>query len=232
MNLPPEQCREAGQAGLLHDIGKALMPSEVLNKPGKLTDGEFAVMKTHPERGHELLVEGRGAGAMALDVCLHHHERVDGTGYPHRLSGDAFGLHARMGAVCDVYDAITSNRPYKAGWDPAESVAKMASWKGHFDEAVFAAFVRSIGIYPTGSLVRMASGRLGVVVEQNPEQLAAPVLKLFYSTKASMPFAPVRLDLARDATSDRIVGRESPERWGFKNLDDLWLDPDLRKASK
>ncbi len=232
LGLAPEQCREAGQAGLLHDIGKALMPGDVLNKPGKLTDDEFKVMKTHPERGHELLVEGRGAGEMALDVCLHHHERVDGTGYPHRLSGDGLSLHARMGAVCDVYDAITSNRPYKAGWDPSESIAKMASWKGHFDERIFAAFVRSIGIYPTGSLVRMASGRLGVVVEQNAEQLSAPVVKLFFSTKSNMPFAPVRLDLARDATSDKIVGRESPERWGFKQLDELWLDPDLRKASK
>jgi hypothetical protein len=137
-----------------------------------------------------------------------------------------------MGAVCDVYDAITSNRPYKAGWDPAESIARMASWKGHFDEPVFGAFVRSIGIYPTGSLVRMDSGRLGVVTEQNLGKPAAPVVKLFFSTKSNMPIPPVRVDLAAGQTSDRIAGRESPERWGFKQLDDLWVDPDVRRATK
>lgn len=230
LGLDTDTARAAGQAGLLHDLGKALMPLAVLNKPGKLTDAEYDIMKTHPERGHALLLEGQGAGEMALEVCLHHHEKVDGTGYPHKLAGDAVTRMARMGAVCDVYDAVTSNRPYKAGWDPGESIARMASWKGHFDEAIFAAFVRSIGIYPTGSLVRMESGRLGVVVEQNPDKPSAPVIKLFYSTKSNMPFAPIRLDLAR-GSNDRIVGRESAEKWGFKQIDDLWLDPELRRSS-
>jgi HD-GYP domain-containing protein (c-di-GMP phosphodiesterase class II) len=232
LGLDDAACRHAGLAGLLHDIGKALMPLDVLNKPGKLTDAEYDIMKTHPERGHALLLEGRGAGDAALEVCLHHHEKFDGSGYPHGLKSDQISQLARMGAVCDVYDAITSNRPYKAGWDPAESIARMASWKGHFDESVFASFVRSIGIYPTGSLVRMASGRLGVVVDQNRDVPAAPVVKLFFSTKSNMPITPVRLDLARGATSDRIAGRESPERWGFKQIDDLWIDPELRQASR
>jgi HD-GYP domain-containing protein (c-di-GMP phosphodiesterase class II) len=232
LGLPDDECRQAGHAGLLHDIGKALMPPQVLNKPGKLTAAEFEVMRSHPGRGHALLVEGRGAGAATLEVCLHHHEKIDGSGYPHGLAGEQVSLLARMGAVCDVYDAITSNRPYKAGWDPAESIARMASWKGHLDERVFACFVRSVGIYPTGSLVRMESGRLGVVVEQNPGNLPAPVLKLFYSTKSEMPIVPVRLDLATAHTSDRIAGREAPERWGFKHIDELWLDPELRRASR
>ena len=227
-----EACRQAGLAGLLHDIGKALMPEALLAKPGKLTDAEFDVIRAHPARGHALLLEGRGASEAALEVCLHHHEKIDGSGYPDKLAGEHVSRLARMGAVCDVYDAITSNRPYKSGWDPAESIARMASWKGHFDEKILGSFVRSVGIYPTGSLVRMDSGRLAVVVEQNLDKLSAPVLKLFFSTKSNMPIAPIRLDLAHDRTSDRIVGRESPERWGFKQLDELWLDPALRRASR
>jgi HD-GYP domain-containing protein (c-di-GMP phosphodiesterase class II) len=231
LGMDQDACRRAGLAGLLHDLGKAVMPLEVLNKPGRLTDEEFAVMRTHPERGHELLLEGNAVGAEALEVCLHHHERVDGSGYPHGQAGDTISHLARMGAVCDVYDAITSNRPYKAGWDPAESIARMASWKGHFDEAVFGAFVRSLGIYPTGSLVRLESGRLAVVLEQNPQSLVSPVVRVFFSTQQQLHISPSRLDLSRPRCQDRIVARESPERWGLGRLDDLWLDPEIRRRT-
>lgn len=220
LGLPADACREAGLAGLMHDLGKAAMPLDVLNKPGKLTDAEFAVMKSHPVRGHEMLVEGRGASEAVLDVCLSHHERMDGTGYPHRLPGDRISLVARMGAVCDVYDAITSNRPYKAGWDPAASIAAMASWQGHFDPAVFKAFVKSLGIYPVGSLVKLQSGRLAVVVEQNAQSLAAPRVKVFFSTRSNLPIAVQVLDLIRG--TDKIVSREDPKAWGFPHLEELW----------
>jgi hypothetical protein len=155
-----------------------------------------------------------------LDVCLHHHERIDGHGYPHGLSGTAFRLIARMGAVCDVYDAITSNRPYKAGWDPGESVAQMARWKGHFDETVFAAFVRSLGIYPTGSLVRLASHRLAVVVEQNASSLTTPIVNAFLSTRTRESIALQRVDLS--SGMDRIVCREPRGDWKIEGLEKFW----------
>lgn len=222
--------REAGLAGLLHDMGKAVMPSEVLNKPGKLTDDEFKIMKAHPLRGFEMLREGGTATEGALDVCLHHHEKIDGSGYPHGLRGDQISRLAKMGAVCDVYDAITSDRPYKNGWDPAESVRKMAEWRGgHFDDIVFQAFVKSLGIYPIGSLVRMQSGRLAVVCEQNPESLVTPKVKVFFSTRSQLHIPPELLDLSSPACSDRIAARESNAQWKFTHLDELWAGADALK---
>lgn len=220
MGLDRAQCEAAGSAGLFHDLGKAQMPLEVLNKPGKLTDAEFDIIKTHPQVGYDLMMKVDGVTQTTLDVVLHHHEKFDGTGYPHGLSGESINLYARMGAVCDVYDAITSNRPYKSGWDPAESIARMATWQGHFDPAIFKAFVKSLGIYPVGSLVRLKSGRLAVVTQVHPEALTKPSVKAFFSTTANMPITVRELDLRR--SSDHIIGREQPETWGFKNLDAIW----------
>jgi len=223
MGLAEAQVREAGLAGLLHDMGKAKVPLEVLNKPGKLTAEEYQLIKGHPRLGHEMLRESGVASAMALDVCLHHHERPDGQGYPEGLSGEAFSLLARMGAVCDVYDAITSNRPYKEGWLPADSIAKMAEWTraGKFDAAVFRAFIDCVGIYPVGSLVRLASERLAVVIEHNPQAPVTPRVKVFFSLRSQLTVPTETLDLSLPGSRDRIVGRESNVKWRFPFLDTL-----------
>ncbi|MBX9959836.1 MAG: HD-GYP domain-containing protein [Burkholderiaceae bacterium] len=223
LGLDEAQTRSAGLAGLLHDLGKARMPMEVLNKPGKLTESEFGVMKSHPVEGHQMLLAVGNVDPIVLDVCLHHHEKTDGSGYPKGLKGDEISLFAKMGAVCDVYDAITSNRPYKAGWDPAESLRKMAEWaKGHFDHQVFQAFVKSLGIYPIGSLVRLSSGRLAVVVEQSSRSLTMPLVKAFYSTKSDLRIPPELIDLSAPGCNDKIAGREDPAQWKFPDLNELW----------
>ncbi len=226
LDLDEDATREAGMGGLLHDLGKAVMPMEVLNKPGKLTDEEFAIIKSHPVEGHRLLLEAGTAGEVPLDICLHHHEKTNGRGYPHGLKDEQITLFAKMGAVCDVYDAITSNRPYKAGWDPAESIRRMTEWSdGHFDPRVFQAFVKSIGIYPTGSLVKLASGRLGVVIEQSEKSLLAPKVKVFFSTKSKLYIPPELIDLSRPDARDKIVGREEAATWGISDIDRFWAQP-------
>ncbi len=223
LELDEDMMRECGLAGLLHDLGKMGIPNKILNKPGKLTDEEFTTIKSHPQIGASILMDNPLVSPMVLDVVLHHHEKVDGSGYPHKLSGDTISLFAKMGSVCDVYDAITSNRPYKKGWSPAESIRKMAEWsKGHFDEAVFQAFVKTVGIYPTGSLVRLESGRLGVVTEQSETSLLTPKVKVFFSAKMKTPILQETLDLSKLIGKEKIIGRESPEDWGFRNLDELW----------
>lgn len=224
LELDDEQIRLAGLAGLLHDIGKMAVPLPILNKPGKLTDEEFNAVKQHPAKGHQMLLETPGMPEAALDVCLHHHEKIDGSGYPEGLKGDQISLFARMGAICDVYDAITSNRPYKQGWCPAESLRRMAEWsKGHFDERLFAAFIKCIGIYPVGTLVRLKSERLGVVVElPTGQSLIKPKVRIFYSAKASSYVRPELVDLASPAVTDSIVAREDALAWGLKDIDRYW----------
>ena len=209
-----EDLRSLGMAGLLHDIGKVGIPEEVLNKPGRLTDEEFEIIKQHPVHGWEILKASYDVNEMALDVCRHHHERVDGQGYPDKLSGDALSVFARMGVVCDVYDAITSERCYKDPWEPAVALRKMAEWReGQFDEAIFQAFVKTVGIYPAGTLVKLHSGRLGVVTDQTDAGLLKPKIKVFFSGKSGIPIPQEIVNLAR--SQDSIESVEDPQRWGF-----------------
>lgn len=226
LGLSESETKQAGLAGLMHDIGKAAIPLEVLNKPGALTEQEFDLVKLHPEKGHALMLQAQIDDPVSLDVCLHHHEKVDGSGYPKQLKGNEISLFAKMGAVCDVYDAVTSNRPYKSGWEPGVSLQRMAQWKNHFDETVFKAFVKSVGIYPVGSVVLLKSGRLAVVIDQSPKTLLQPIVKVFFSTKSNARIPVEVLDLSKASAMDEIVGHESAHSWGVDNVHELWTPAD------
>jgi HD-GYP domain-containing protein (c-di-GMP phosphodiesterase class II) len=227
LNLSETETRQLGLAGLMHDLGKAQVPLAVLNKPGALTEEEFALVKKHPEFGHALLLQANINDPVTLDVCLHHHEKIDGTGYPKRLKDEEISLYAKMGAVCDVYDAITSNRPYKAGWEPGVSLKRMAQWSNHFDQTVFRAFVKSVGIYPIGSVVMLKSGRLAVVVDQTPKTLLQPMVKVFFSTKSKTHIPVTLIDLSKPNAQDEIIGHESAATWGVHNVHELWSEPSV-----
>ena len=215
LGLEGEDLRQAGIGGLLHDVGKMKVPDEVLNKPGRLTDAEFALIRRHPGDGHAILLETPGVGPVPLDITLHHHERIDGSGYPKKLAGEEISTMARMAAIVDVYDAITADRCYHTGMAPTEALRKMWEWSSaHFDQRLLQGFMRCIGIYPVGSLVLLESGRLGVVIEQNEKSVLTPVVRIFFSTRSNGYIIPENIDLARSpGSNDRIVSGESPDKW-------------------
>lgn len=223
LGLDEKMVQTAGLGGLLHDIGKIRIPLAVLNKPSSLTEDEFAIVQGHPSAGFHILQHNGGFPQEVLEICLHHHEKVDGSGYPDKLTGDRISLMAKMGAVCDVYDAITSDRPYKVGWRPGTAIRKMAEWsKGHFDEKIFHAFVKAVGIYPTGSLVKLSSGHLAVVCDQEEGALLKPVVKLVYSIHEEQRIDPEHINLSHH--DHEIVSQEDPARWGFQDIDEIWRD--------
>ena len=213
LELPRDIIHEIAVGALLHDVGKAKVPDDILNKPAKLTDAEFAKMKSHVVQSKIILQGTPGISQIALDVAAQHHERFDGTGYPNKLKGDEISLYGQMGAIVDVYDAITSNRVYHKGMAPTEALRKLLEWsKFHFNPTLVQAFIRAVGIYPTGSLVRLESRRLAVVQAQNPENLMQPVVKVIFHTRGYY-LTPETVDLRH--SQDRIVGHEDFEAWSI-----------------
>ena len=211
LKLPRDIIHEIAVGALLHDVGKAKVPDDILNKPAKLTDAEFVKMKSHVVQSKIILQGTPGISQIALDVAAQHHERFDGTGYPNKLKGDEISLYGQMGAIVDVYDAITSNRVYHKGMAPTEALRKLLEWsKFHFNPMLVQAFIRAVGIYPTGSLVRLESRRLAVVQAQNPENLMQPVVKVIFHTRGYY-LTPETVDLRH--SQDRIVGHEDFEAW-------------------
>jgi HD-GYP domain-containing protein (c-di-GMP phosphodiesterase class II) len=215
--MDEETIYQAGIGGLLHDTGKALVPDHILNKPGRLTDEEFEVVRRHPRDGYEILSRSPEIGAIPLDITLHHHERRDGTGYPDRQGAEQISELAQMAAIVDVYDAITADRCYHKGMPAAEALRKMYEWsKFHFNPTLTQEFMRCVGIYPVGTMVLLESGRLGVVVEPHETSLLTPKVNVFFSTKSQTYIKPQTVDLSKGlgfGGGDKIVRHESPEKW-------------------
>ena len=146
LDFDEETVRILGIAGLLHDVGKLEIPQEILSKEGKLDDEEMKLIRSHPELGHAILKRQAGMPDIVLDVCLNHHERIDGRGYPNMIPGTKLSIYARLSAICDVYDAITSIRPYKQPWSPADALKWMLGREGHFDTKLLKRFALCLSV--------------------------------------------------------------------------------------
>lgn len=209
MGMDHETILSLGLAGLLHDIGNIGFPDDLLNKPGELTQEEYNIIKTHPRRGWEIL-KAHELDNIVQDVCLHHHERMDCAGYPEGLPVDSLSLFSRMAAICDTYDALISDSYYRRGISPANAIREMTKWQdGQFDQKVFHAFVKTIGIYPFGTLVMLKSGRVGVVEGQSNKSLSSPIVRVFFSTKIDQPIFQEWVDLSK--VQDAIVSVEEAD---------------------
>jgi len=219
LGLPSSDIHEAGIGGLLHDIGKTKVSDEILNKPGRLTDDEFRQIKCHVVESRRILEATPGISAIAVQVAAQHHERHDGSGYPLGLKAGEISQMGQMAAIVDVYDAITSDRCYHKGMEPTEAMRKIFEWsKFHFNPDLVHAFTRCIGIYPTGSLVRLESGRLAVVIGQCEGNLLKPLVRVIFSVKHNHYLPAEDVDLSKPlgrGGADRIVQHENPENWGI-----------------
>ena len=216
LGMPADLVHEAGLGGLLHDIGKMKIPNEILNKPGKLTEEEFTIMKSHATLSRDLLTGVSGISDMVIRIAGEHHERMGGGGYPAGIPGEGISQIGRMAAIVDVYDALTSNRVYHKGMEPSEVLKKLLEWSGaHLDGDLVQQFIRTLGIYPVGALVRLTSGRLAVVVEQS-EDLLRPTVRLVFDTKLGLPL-PVK-DLHLLHAPEEIEDYEEPGDWDLDPL--------------
>lgn len=219
LKLDEAKVQALGVAGLLHDVGKVAIADDVLLKPGKLTLRERTSVEGHPLAGHALLAQSSDIPAAALEVCLRHHEKMDGSGYPDGLGDGELSLYARMGAICDVYDAVTSDRPYKAAWSPCDALTAMQSWTGHFDPQLLDRFADSLEIFPVGTLVTLSNGMLGIVTGSAGESGDAIAVRVFFDCDMLAECPPFDCEIGPMRREPRIIGRASHKFWRFDDWD-------------
>jgi len=220
LKMDQDEIREFGVGAMMHDIGKSKIPIEIINKPGKLTDEEFTLMKRHSEFSRQILEETGGTSKSAVEIAHQHHERFDGTGYPQGLRGKKISLGGRIAAIVDVYDAITSKRSYSSGVEPNEAIKKIFEWsKFHFDEELVHQFIKSMGIYPVGTVVGLESGLLGLVIESGRESMLQPVVRIFYDTNKGIHITPRDLDISQGIGKAHSIKYSEPHnKWDVVEL--------------
>lgn len=172
--LSKREIRDVGIAGLLHDIGKQKIPKEILNKPGKLTDSEFDVMRKHSLYGYQMLREKRDVSEQILLGVLQHHEKLNGRGYPLGIPKDKVFQYARIISVADIYDALVTTRPYKKAFSPREALEMIMAMTDELDIEVMRSFIETVILYPVNSIVMLSNGEKGRVVANSPQWVLRP----------------------------------------------------------
>lgn len=212
IGLPDEDLEVAGLCGLLHDVGKLKVPPEILNKPGPLDPKEAKVMQGHTSIGYNLLKTDQNLDPIVIDVTRHHHERMDGRGYPARLEEWQISRFSRLIAIVDAYDAMTSDRCYRDGLPASDAMRILYRNRGQqFDAGMVEAFIRMVGIYPPGSLVELSSGEVALVLTTHPGKKLRPKVEILLS-REKHPVTPRVIDLGGESNDDAIqITRPLPD---------------------
>ncbi|AOY89579.1 phosphohydrolase [Marinobacter salinus] len=205
LGVPDEDLETVGMCGLLHDLGKLKVSDAILNKPGALTPDEFRAMREHTTLGYELLRADRTLDPIISDVTRHHHERIDGQGYPQQLTEWQISRFARLISIVDAFDAITSDRCYRDGLSTPEAISILFRNRGQqFDASMVEAFIRMIGVYPPGSLVELNTGEVAIVVATHPGRKLKPRVEVLLDANKN-PVRPRIVDLASTVTEDQSL---------------------------
>jgi putative nucleotidyltransferase with HDIG domain len=198
LNLPSDRAEDLAIGALFHDIGKAAIDGKILNKPGKLNEQEFKEMKKHAEKSAYVLKSVSDLPQEVHDIALHHHENWDGSGYPEGLLASQISFGSQLAAICDVFDAVTSDRCYRNGLSSVEGLKIIYDLRGkHLNEDMALDFIRLMGVYPVGSCVRIENGLAGIVVAPTASMLQ-PFVKVFYDIHNQKRINPYILNLAEE----------------------------------
>lgn len=214
MGMDKDALLDVGLGGLFHDIGTIRIPDAILDKPGKLTPEELDIVKKHPLWGGEIMIDSGAFPEKAISIAMEHHERYDGTGYPYQLAGNDISVVGQMAAIADVYDASISIRPYGKAGDPCQVIKNLYQGAGKlFHMDMVQQFIKTIGIYPVGTLARLESDKLGIVIKQT-KNLTQPIVRIVYDLKYDCYLPPKDTDLSRvSGRGDKVLEAEPPEKW-------------------
>lgn len=217
LNIEEMVIKELTLGAFLHDIGKIRIPDYVLNKPGKLTETEYAIMKQHVLLGIKVLEETPGISERSMLVVKEHHERMNGTGYPYALSEHSISQFGKMIAIVDSYDAMTAERVYKAGMHPINAFKILVKESPNcFDKTLVEQFIQCLGLYPVGTLVKLTSGKIGLISQVNANKPLQPVVNVFYNARLKQAVAIESIDLSKAKYNDKIDCCIKPDEF---NLD-------------
>ncbi|WP_218355375.1 HD-GYP domain-containing protein [Alteromonas lipotrueiana] len=205
---------------LLMDVGMSMIPEHFRHKDAVLSEKDWQTIQSHVPKGLALVSHFSDLDASVTDIIAQHHERVDGSGYPNKLQNDAISIFARMAAIVDSYDAMISNRTHQRGVTAAVAMKRLTANEG-LDQNLVRQFIRSLGVHPVGSLVKLNSGRLAMVVQSNSDEMHKPVVMTFYSMHSNNYSEVKRVDLAK--ANDRIEAAVRPDDFGI-NLPKFFRD--------
>lgn len=225
LNLEKDVIEQLSIGAFLHDIGKIKIPGKILNKPSKLTDDEFIIMKTHANHSIDIIKETPGISALCLEVAALHHEKLNGCGYPFQVEGEDISLYGRMIAICDIFDALTATRVYKEGFTHGKAFAilRELAKQGQLDNELVDHFIKCVGVFPVGSLVQLKSNKLALVQMRNDKDPTNPQVHSFYSVKLDQFINKQEIDLS--GSEDSIVKSVRAEEFDLdmKQIVDMLL---------